>query len=187
LFLSRRFRRNGEEHPLPFQLRQQFHFPIIFKRLRETEQKDLALLLVYDGPALAMHVRPHLFTCLPELDGMLQLELGIMVTGIGTEADFLDHRLLSVRFDLFLFLLLFINELAVINDLANGRVSIWRDLHQIEFQFISQLQCLARGIYPLLYIVSHQAYLRYPDVFIDPMFWLLLFKWRPWAPEPWSF
>src|SRR5690606_24046374 len=125
-----------------------------------------------------MHVGAHLLSRFQKLDGMLQFELKVMVIRIGAETDFFDNRLLCVGFNLLLLLLLLVDKLAIINDFADGRHSLWRYFYQIQLQFIGKFQCFTCGVYPLLYIVAYQSYLRYPDVFIDTVLRFLFSKWR---------
>src|SRR5690606_1719067 len=134
-----------------------------------------------------MDVRTDLLPRLQELNGMFEFELKIMVVRIGTKANFFDHRLFGVGFYLLLLLLLLVDKFAVVNYPADRRHCFWRYFHQIQLQFIRKLQCLSRGIYPLLNIIAYQSYLGYPDVFINTMFRLLLSEWWPRTSESWSF
>src|SRR5690606_26701615 len=134
-----------------------------------------------------MHVSADLLTRLQKLNRMLEFKLKVMFVRIGAKTDFLDDRLLGVGFDFLLLLLLLVDTLAIVNDSADGWYRLWRYFHQIQFQFIRKLQCLPRGVYPLLDIVAYQAYLGYPDVFINTVLRFLLSEWWPRASESWSF
>jgi hypothetical protein len=55
-----------------------------------------------------------------------------MITGLWAQTDFFDLNF-GLRFSRFAFLLFFfVEELAVVDDFANGRVGIRSDLYQIQ-------------------------------------------------------
>src|SRR5690606_42056005 len=107
-------------------------FPVILKGLRKSQQKDFSLFLVDDGTPLEMDIRPNLFSGFQELLGMLQLELEVMVTGVRTESDFFYNRLLGIGLNFLLLLFLLVDELAVVDNPTDRRVSIRRNLNQIQ-------------------------------------------------------
>jgi len=56
----------------------------------------------------------------------------MMITGLWAQTDFFDLNF-GLRFSRFAFLLFFfVEELAVVDDFANGRVGIRSDLYQIQ-------------------------------------------------------
>ena len=62
---------------------------------------------------------------------MLELEVVVMVVGLRTEANLLDIHLHLLGLHLLLMLLLLVEELAVVDETAHGRLCIGRYLHQV--------------------------------------------------------
>ena len=107
---------------------------------------------------------------------MLELELEIMLVGVGAEADFLDVDLYGVLSHLLGLLPLLVQILLVIQYLAYGRIGLGADFHQIQTKFISHFQSFGKGIDSLLrHIVTYQANLRGFDLLVDVQFILVLF------------
>ena len=86
-------------------------------------------ILVNDGTAFEIDIHLHFATIFQKLDGMIGLELEIMIIGLGSEADFLDHHFRRLRLNLFLFLLLIVKKLLVIHHAAYRRSGLRRNLH----------------------------------------------------------
>jgi hypothetical protein len=87
-----------------------------------------------------------------------------------TETDFLHDYFLRFGFDLLLFLFLFVEELLVIYDTTNGRISIGYDLHKVETGFLRNFERFTDAVNARLYAFAYNAYLRYvADLFIDPV------------------
>ena len=66
----------------------------------------------------------HLIPVLEEILGMLQLEIVIVVIGIGAETNLFDHNLHSFGFQLLGFFLLLVKELRIVDDPANGGIGL---------------------------------------------------------------
>ena len=68
---------------------------------------------------------------------MVQLELEVVVVGLGSEADFLDDDLGGLSLLFLQALLLVENELLVVHRLADGRIGIGLDLDEVDTQFLN--------------------------------------------------
>ncbi len=98
---------------------------------------------------------------------MVQLELKIVFISLRPETDFLYGNLAGIRLHLLGFLLLLVEILLAVDNLAHGRIRLVRNQHQVEFHFLSHLQCLRSGINTLFRdIVTDQTYARHAYVFI---------------------
>ena len=85
------------------------------------------------------------------------------------EADLLYHHLGGVGLHLLRLLLLLIDVLLVVYDLADRRIHLGGDLHQIQLEALCKSlgfpQWIDTGLGD---IVSHKPYLRRSDLVIDP-------------------
>ena len=73
---------------------------------------------------------------------MLELEIVIMLIGLGTET-YLFHLLLHLLLlHLFLMLLLLVEEFRIVDDTTDRRLRIRRNLHKVNSLLMSQIQCL---------------------------------------------
>ena len=110
---------------------------------------------------------------------MFQLELEVMLIGIRAETDLLDDDLGRVGLHLFRFLLLLIEILLIVQDLAYGRIGFRTDFDEIEFKFLRQGTGLGDGIDTLFRdILPDKTYLRSRDLLIDVQFVLTLLRSR---------
>ena len=106
---------------------------------------------------------------------MLELEVVVVIVGLGTETDLLDDHLHLIGLDLLGFLLLLVQEFLVVCDAADGGIGLGRNLDQVEFHLVGHAQCVAGGQHErLLDVVAHQAHLRRRDLVVDAMGILLL-------------
>src|SRR5690606_15173335 len=115
------------------------------------------------------------------------LKFKIMIIRIRTEAYLFYYRLFRIGFNFLKLLLLFVNELAVIDYFTNGRIGIGRNLNQVQIQVISHCNGLSSRINSLLYIVSNQPNFSSSYMVINSMIGFFLFKRWPRAPRSWSF
>lgn len=98
---------------------------------------------------------------------MLELRLVVMIVRLGTELDFLDLNYGLVLFRLLLALFLLILELAVIHDLANGRIGIGSDLDKVKTFFLGNTKSFASVQNAQLFtVVVNNPYLRNSDPFV---------------------
>lgn len=169
-------RRHNHVHTFAFQTGHHLGFAVFEQRLGEFEQLRLALLLVDDGATAEEHLNLHLVALLQETDGMLQLEVEIMLVGLRTEADLLDHHLRRIGTTLFLLLLLLIEVLLVLDDLAHRRIGVGRNHHQVEAVGVSTLQGVAGVHDGGLHALTHYTHDRFRDAFIDKMGSLLFHR-----------
>ena len=168
LFLGA-FRSDHHHHARPLQLRHHLHLAKLLQLLREPEQHDLALVLIDDGTTSEQHLDPHLVAILKEPLGMIELELKVMVVGLGTETDFLDDGLAGIRLDFLLLLLLVENELLVVHSLADWGIGVGRDLHQVQPHVLGDAKRLLDGIDIGIDTFTNQSHHRSLDFLIDPM------------------
>ena len=99
---------------------------------------------------------------------MLEFELEVVLVGVGTETDLLDDDLRRIGLHLFRFLLLLIEILLVIQNLADGRIRLGADLNKVEFEFVGQGLGLGDRVNPLLRdVLSYETYLLGSDLSVD--------------------
>lgn len=107
---------------------------------------------------------------------MLQFKLEVVFVSIGAEADFLDNYLGRVGLHLFGPLLLLIEILLIIKDLANGRIGFGSNLYQIKFHFLCQTKGGGKGIDAgVVDVVTNKSYLRSSNFLVDVELVLPLF------------
>ena len=68
---------------------------------------------------------------------MVELELEVVVVGLGSEADFLDDDFGGLGLLVFHSLLLVEDELLVVHRLADGRIGIGLDFDEVDTQFLN--------------------------------------------------
>ena len=98
---------------------------------------------------------------------MVQLELEVVVVGLGAEADFLDDDLGGFGLLVFQSLLLVEDELLVVHCLADWRVGIGLDFDQVDTQLLNDSQSLAQGIDISFDTLAHQAHHRGFHLLVD--------------------
>ena len=136
---------DDNHHTLAFELGHLFKLAGLLARLCELEEHQLTLILIDDGTALEEHLHFHLAAFFQEADGMVGLELEVVLVGLRSEADFLDDHLCRLGFDVLLFLLLFVKKLLVVHYLAHGRGGLGGDFHQVETELVGERQSLTEG------------------------------------------
>lgn len=100
---------------------------------------------------------------------LLDLEVDVVVAGLGTQSNFLELRLVLLRV-LRVSLFLFVLELAVIHDSADGRTNIRRDFNEIETGLNGLLQSLAGGNNADdLSVLANDSNRRDADLIVYPM------------------
>jgi len=78
----------------------------------------------------------YLVTVVQKLENVAHLNVIVVVIRVWTELNFFDFDDLLLLTCLSFFFLSLVFELAVVHDLANRRVGIWRNFYQIEARFI---------------------------------------------------
>ena len=98
---------------------------------------------------------------------MVELELEVVVVGLGAETDLFDDDFGGVGFAFFLFLLLLVEVLLVLYDFAYGWVGVGRDHHEVEAVVVCHGEGLFGGHDGWLDAVTDDAYHGDVDVFVD--------------------
>ena len=151
---------------------------VLFQLYSESEQQFLALICKLNRTASEENRSLHLRAFREELLSVFQFELKVVLVCVRTEADLLDYNLGRVLLHLLGFLLLLVQVLLVIQNLADRRICLGTDFHQIKFHFISHLHGLGDGIDSRFSdIVTYKADLSCPDLIIDVQFILVLVTW----------
>ena len=165
---------DDDEHALAFQLGHLFEFAVLFDGLREFEEDEFALVLIDDGSSLEEDADLHLAALFQEADGVVGLELEVVVVGLGAHADLLDDDFDRLGLLFLLLTLLLVKELLVVHHLADGRSGLRGDLHQIEVHTFGYSEGLAQRNDVRLQVVAHDANGRGCDEFVDFMRGLFL-------------
>jgi hypothetical protein len=102
-----------------------------------------------------------------ERSGVLELELVVVVVRLGSKADFFDDYFHRLGCDFLLLLLLIVQEFLVVDDFADGGISILGDHHQVELVSFGHGLGFARtddnGFLPF----PHQADSRHTNVLVN--------------------
>ena len=180
--LSRLFlfqRSDHHRHPLSLEDRHVLRTSEIFELDGEAQQLLFALVLEHDRTSAEKDRGFPLGALLKEPLRVLELELEVMLVGIGTEPDLLDDNLRRVGLHLLRFLLLLIEILLIVQDLAYGRIGFGTDFDQVEFELLSQGTSLGNGIDALFRdVLPDKTYLRSGNLPIDVQFVFTLLRSR---------
>lgn len=168
-FLLVLFWRNHHHHLLAFKLRHRFGLAVIEQRLGKLKHLGFTLLLVNDGATAEKDFNLYLVAGLEKVDSVLKQEVEVVLTNLGTKADFLNHNLGGVSLHLFLFLFLLIEKLLILNDFAYWRIRVGRDLNQIQTLIVSYLQCVADTENLWLHAFANQANHGGSDTIVNTM------------------
>ncbi len=133
------YRRNHHYHPLALELRHLLCASVLLEFHCKAEKKLLALVGIDDGASSEEYRGLDLGAFLKKFARVLELELEIMLVGVWPETDFLDDYLGGVGLHFLCLLLLLVEELLIVDDLAYRRISLSTDLNQIQTEFISHL------------------------------------------------
>ena len=109
---------------------------------------------------------------------MLELEVVVMVVGLRSEADLLYHNLGGLGLLLFLPFLLLVEELLVVEYLANRGLGGGRDLDEVELLLFGELEGLLDGVYAGLNVVTYEANLAGADALVDGMGVFLFVRYK---------
>ena len=146
-----------EDHSLALEGRHVIGFAILSEVSRKTREKEFPLFLEDDRASAEEDIGFDFVAFLEELDGVLELEVVVVVIGLRAESDLLDLLLFLVSLGFFLLFLLVVEELLVVDDAAHGRCGSRRDLDEIQILLIGHSQGLLEGVDTLLYVVANQA------------------------------
>ena len=111
-------------HPLALQLRHLLRPAVLFELDCETQEKLFTLLGIDDAAAFEEHGGFHFLSVLQELLSMLELELEIVVIGIGAETDLLYHDFSGVVLHLLSLLALLVEIFLIVQNLAYRRIGL---------------------------------------------------------------
>lgn len=135
-----------EEHALSFELRKLLYLGILLQVVGKAEQKHLTLLLEEDTTATEENVGAYLVALVEELDGVLELELVVVLVGLGSETNLLHLLTHLFLLQFLLATLLLIEELGIVDETTNRRLGIRRDLDQIDTLLPSESKAFRVGI-----------------------------------------
>ena len=178
-----RFGADHHGHVLAKQCRQLVHLAHLFELLGETEQEQLALILVDDGTTPEGHHQLHLVTVLQELDGMIALEIEIMIVRLRTHVNLLHRGFGTVGLDFLRLLLLLVEVFLVIHHLAYRRIGLWGNLHQVQLVLVGNGKCLSQGNNLGFEILTHHAHGLGCNVIVDTVLGFFL-RARTVLPHP---
>jgi hypothetical protein len=144
------------------------HDSHIFQLGSNTVQQIASNLRVRDFASSEADPHPHLHPILKPLARIAHLERAVMTGGFGSQPDFLDLDLLLLLSRFPFALGLFVLELAKVHDPANGRLSIRRNLDQIQSSVIRKPKRLSgrHNAFVVAFVVD-QANLARSDCGID--------------------
>ncbi|OQA07806.1 MAG: hypothetical protein BWY67_01644 [Bacteroidetes bacterium ADurb.Bin397] len=108
-----------------------------------------------------------LLRLLQKLDCMLHFEVEIVFIGIGSEPDLFHHRFGCFCLSLFLFFLLFVKKFLIIDYPANGWISCWYNLYQIQSLLFSKASGYFDRIYIRFNVFSYEPDTGSGNIFID--------------------
>ena len=169
------FRRKHHVHLLAVEPGHRLHFGELFEIGGKAQQQDFALLLEDDRTAAEEDVSLDLGALFQKVLSVFELEVVVVIVGLGAETNLLDDHLHLLGLDLLGLFLLLVQELLVVCDAADGGIGLGRNLDQVEFHLVGHAQCIAGGHDDrLLDVVAHQTHLRCRDLVVDAMGILLL-------------
>ena len=151
----------ADEHDHPFALEVWYivRFAVLGQVSSEASQQEFALLFEHDRASAEEDVSLHFVAFFEELDGVFELEVIIVVIRLRTEPDLLHLLFFLVSLRLFLFFLLCVEELLVVNDTAYRRVGGRRYFDQIKVLVVRYTHSLLKRVDTLFYIVADKAHL----------------------------
>lgn len=158
-----------EEHPVSFQFGHQFHFSVLLQRLGELEKDEFSLFFVGNGATTEVNISFYLVSIFEELHCVLHFKIEVVLVGLRAEADLFDHLLALLGLEFLVFFLLFVKEFLVIDNSADRRIGSRYNFHQVQPNFLGDLQCLFKGIDFRGDVVADETNLESTDKIIDLM------------------
>ena len=162
----------ADEHDHSFALEVWYivRFAVLGQVSCEASQQEFTLLFEHDRASAEEDVSLHFVAFFEELDGVFEFEVIIVVIRLRTEPDLLHLLFFLISLRLFLFFLLCVEELLVVNDAADRRRSRWSDLDEVKILVVRYFHSLLIRVDTLLYIVANKAHLSHTaDLVIDTM------------------
>ncbi len=135
-------RRHDRRHSLSLHRGSFLNLAELFKSGEHLEHHPAAFIDVGKLATAKQHVHQDFVLRLEEFLGTLDLDLDIVIAGLGPHPDFLDVNLVLLLFGELL--LLGVLEFAVIDDLADRRALVGSDLNQVKTRLARSLKGLTR-------------------------------------------
>ena len=131
--------------------------------------KQVTELLMRHLPATELKLNAHLVSFREEVFGMRDLDQIIMGVDADAEFHFLHLAALLVLVSLLFVLLLDVLVLAVVDDLAHGRIGVRGHLHQVQSAFFGDANGLRRGndAELMMAVLFNNTHLRRTNALID--------------------
>jgi hypothetical protein len=135
-----------------------------------------------------MNVGFHLSAIFEKSARVPHLEIEVVIVSVGSEADFLDHRLDRIGLQLLFPLFLLVKKLLVVDDLGNRWLSVRADFYQVKINVTGPLLRTAGFVYltganleikllgNVRNVITDKADFRCPNHIIDPVFWRSIFS-----------
>ena len=162
------FRRKHHVHLLAVEPGHRLHFGELFEIGGKAQQQDFALLLEDDRTAAEEDVSLDLGALFQKVLSVFELEVVVVIVGLGAETNLLDDHLHLLGLDLLGLFLLLVQELLVVCDAADGGIGLGRNFDQVELHLVRQTQGVAdRHDLRLLHVVAHHAHLGCGDLLVD--------------------
>lgn len=98
---------------------------------------------------------------------MFEFEIIIVVVCLRSETDFLHNHLRRLEFHFLLALLLLVEELLIVNNLAYGRFGVWRNFNKVQTEVVRNAKRLCNRIDTLIDVLANETYFSCTDVIID--------------------
>ncbi len=133
------------DHLAAFHLGEVFDLASLFGVFGDTFQQFAAQFLVRHFAAPETQGDLHLVAVFQKLEDVAHLDFVVVGVRVGTELDFLDLDDLLLLAGLGFLLLSLVLELAIVHDLANRRVGVWRNFHQIQPGFFGHFHGACGG------------------------------------------
>ena len=95
-------------------------------------EQQLTAVFEHDGAAAELHIGFHLVAFFQEVLSMLGFKVKVMIIRIGCKPDLFQFSRFTFRLHLFLFLLLLVEKLIIVNCFTHGRNGLRRNLYQVE-------------------------------------------------------
>ena len=158
------------DHLTAFHFRHGFNLTDFDKIVAHTFENAHAQLLVGHFASAETQGDFCLVAFFKEAAQIAQLHLVIAFVCTRTEFDFLDLDDFLLGAGFVLALLFLVLEFAVIHQTSDGRLSIWRDLNEINVVLFCQIERFGGSYDPQLFSINaNETYLRDTDFTIDAM------------------
>ena len=159
------------EHCFAFHIGGLFNFCYVAQLFRDFSQIFQCQFRVGNFPTSKADGNPYLHATFQPTARVAHFKALVMITGFWAQTNLLDLDL-GLRFSGFAFLLfLLVKELAVVDDLTNGWVSIGGDFHQVQTGVVCAAQGVVNAYYSNVFpVFVNKADLICADAFINTMF-----------------